>query len=43
MFHPKHTKDSQALKNIAEFVIRCMEVVATDGYPEWFVEILPTV
>jgi hypothetical protein len=40
-FHPKHTKDSQALKNVAEYVIKCVQKLQVEGFPEWYLENLP--
>jgi hypothetical protein len=41
-FHPKHTKDSQAVKNVSEYVLKCLRKVETEGYPEWYLEPLPS-
>lgn len=34
-FHPKHVKTSQALKNVAEHVMRALR--ANGGIPAWYV------
>lgn len=36
-FHPKHTKNSQSLKNVAEYVMKCAKTVSSDGYPSWYI------
>jgi hypothetical protein len=41
MFHPKHMKDSQAVKNVSEYVLKCVLKVPTEGYPEWYMDTLP--
>jgi hypothetical protein len=40
LFHPKHAKNSQALKNVAEHVIKCVQRVAADGIPDWYINSL---
>lgn len=42
MFHPKHIKDSQSLKNVAEYVLKCAAKVEVEGYPDWYLDTLPT-
>jgi hypothetical protein len=43
MFHPKHIKDSQSLKNVAEYVLKCAVKVKVEGYPDWYLDTLPTI